>query len=132
VPIDFAEVTTAGGFRVVRSVYNGEVSVRDAEAFMNAIKPGSALEHCGHLVLGNVTSVSGEVRKVMTSQAANPANPPPVALVITSAIVRMVASLVARGTNPNTEFFGDEAEARTWLDERMKEYERRRAGAPKR
>ncbi len=128
-PIDFAEVKTVSGFRVVRSVYSGEVSVRDAEAFIKAIKPGSALDHCGHLAVGNVSSVSGEVRKVLASQAADPVNPPPVALVITSAIVRLVASLVSRGTNPNTEFFGDEASARQWLDERMTEYERRRTGA---
>lgn len=127
-PLRTREIRTRSGHRVLESTYEGDVTVADAQAFMALVAPGAEHEHSGHLALGRVTALSGEVRKVLGAQKPNPLNPPPVALVIESAMMRMVASLVSRGTeNANTEFFKNADEAMAWLDGRMAVYEQKRA-----
>ncbi len=92
------------------------------------MKPGAPYHHHGHLVLGRILDVSGEVRKILGSEKPpDPNNPPPVALVIPSALMRMAVSLVMRASgNPNTDFFKDEASALVFLDKAMVEFERKR------
>lgn len=122
-------VKTASGHRVLRSVYEGDITVEDARKFVDQVKPGAPYDHHGHLVLGRMLEVSNEVRRILGSQKpVDPANPLPVALVVPSALLRMVVSLVMRASeNPNTDFFKDEASALAWLDGAMATYEKKRA-----
>jgi hypothetical protein len=127
VPILTSELRTRSGYLVLKSTYSEPITVSDAEKFLKLCADGATYRHAGHLVVGKLTAVSGEARRVLESQAADPTNPPPVALVMSSAIMRMVASLAMRaGRNDNGEFFPDEQHALDWLDERMKVYETRR------
>lgn len=130
-PIQTSEITTKAGHRVLRSDYVEPVTVPDAEGFMRLVAVGGPHEHSGHLVVGKLTALTGEVRRVLESQQANPTNPPPVAFVISSAVLRMVASLAMRGGgNQNGEFFPNEAAASVWLDGRMAVYAQRRDKRP--
>lgn len=94
------------------------------------MKPGAPYHLHGHLVLGRIMEVSSEVRKILGSEKPpDPTNPPPVALVIPSALVRMAVSLVMRASgNSNTDFFKDEESALVFLDGAMAEFERKRRG----
>ena len=77
--------------------------------------------------MGNVTGVSGEVKKVLSSSKTDARNPPPVALILTSALARMAANLTMRVTNnDNSESFKSEAEGLAWLDVRMAQFEAKR------
>lgn len=119
---------TASGHLVLKSTYSGEVSVEEAKRFIDQVRPGGPYDHHGHLVLGTMLDVSTDVRKVLSAQKPqDPDNPVPVALVIPSAMMRMISSLVMRASgNPNTDFFKDEASALVFLDKGMAEYERKR------
>lgn len=121
-------IRTASGHPVLQSTYSGEVSVEEARSFIEAVKPGGPYDHHGHLVLGNMLDVSKEVRTVLSAQKPQDLNNPvPVALVVPSAMMRMVVSLAMRASeNPNTDFFKDEASALLFLDGAMAEYERKR------
>lgn len=126
-PIVTTETTTASGHKVLRAVFSGTITVKEAEAYHRSLLPGATWEHHGHLVLGNVTDISSDVKKVLSSAKADPVNPIPVALVIPSAMMRMLASLVTRvGTNDNSEFFRDEAAGLAWLDGALTRYHQRR------
>jgi hypothetical protein len=118
--------STLGGHPVVRSVYEHPVTVADAKAFVEKVKPGSALQHHGHLILGKLTGLDADARKALSEQKPDPQNPVPVALVMPSAMLRMTAGLVARATGTELHFFSTEAEALTWLDEAMAAYEAKR------
>jgi hypothetical protein len=124
-PISTSEVHTRSGRPVVRSVYEGDVTVQEAQRFLDLVGPSGRYANHGHLVLGRVTGLSSEVKKLLgTAKPADPLNPHPVAMVIPSAMVRMIASLVLRaGGNSNTSLFNDEAAALGWLDERMTYFE---------
>lgn len=121
-------IRTASGHPVLQSTYSGDVSAEEARSFIEAVKPGGPYDHHGHLVLGNMLDVSKEVRKVLSAQKPQDLNNPvPVALVVPSAMMRMVVSLAMRASeNPNTDFFKDEASALLFLDGAMAEYERKR------
>ena len=130
-PIASTELKSASGHAVLRSVYQEPITVADAEKFIASVRDGAPYRHHGHLIVGQLTSVSGEVRKVLTSEKADPANPPPVAMVMQSALIRMISSLAMRGGgNENLEFFKDEASALTWLDAQMATYEAKRKATP--
>jgi len=128
-PIISTELKTQSGYAVLRSVYQEPITVADAEKFMASVKRGAPYEHHGQLILGQVAGVSGEVRKVLSSEKADPVNPQPVAMVMRSMVVRAVAALVARASGATVEFFKDEAEALQWLDPRMRTYEAKRKAA---
>lgn len=125
-PIELSIVKTKSGHSVVRTDFITEVTVADAQRYFAKISPGGAYDGFGHLAVGNVTGVSSEVKKILSS-LKSPENPAPVAVVITSALVRMAASLTMRITNnSNTDSFKTEEEAMLWLDERMTEFTRKR------
>jgi len=126
--ITTSELRTASGHPVLRSVYEGDITPEDARRFIEKVKPGAPYHLHGHLVLGRVLDVSSEVRKILGSEKPpDPDNPPPVALVIPSALMRMAVSLVMRASgNSNTDFFKDEASALLFLDRAMPEFERKR------
>lgn len=121
-------VRTASGHRVLRSVYEGDITAEDARRFVDQVKPGAPYDHHGHLVLGKMLEVSTDVRKILSAQKPHDSNNPiPVALVVPSALLRMVVSLVMRASeNPNTDFFKDESSALAWLDGAMATYEHKR------
>lgn len=128
-PIDVSETKTKSGHPVVRTLFISEVTVAEAQRYHARVMPGGEFDGFGHLVLGNVTGVSSEVKKVLSSGKADEKNPPPVAVVLTSALARMAASLTMRLTgNLNTDSFRDEAEGLLWLDERMTEFLRKLRG----
>lgn len=126
--ITTSELRTASGHPVLRSVYEGDITPDEARRFIEKVKPGAPYHLHGHLVLGRILDVSSEVRKLLGSEKPpDPNNPPPVALVVPSALMRMAVSLVMRASaNPNTDFFKDEASALVFLDKAMAEFERKR------
>jgi hypothetical protein len=132
VPIEVQELKTKSGHPVLRAMFIKEVSVADAEKYHSSLIPGAHYDGWGHLVVGNVTGVSSEVKKVLSRQKPDPRNPPPIAIILDSALARMAASLAMRLTeNGNSDYFKTEPEALAWLDERMKEYARKAAALPK-
>jgi hypothetical protein len=126
VPIVLSEVKTKSGHPVLRTDFITEVTVADAQRYFAQLTPGGKYEGFGHLAVGNVTGASSEVKKILGSRKT-PANAPPVAVVLTSALARMAASLTMRLTNnDNTDSFKTEEEALLWLDGRMAEFLRKK------
>lgn len=128
-PILSTELKTRSGYPVLRSLYQEPITVADAQQFIASVKQGTRWANHGQLIVGQLTSVSGEVRKVLTSEKADPANPPPVATVLRSRLLRAVAMLLGKATNANLQFFKDEAEALEWLDGQLRTFEARRRAA---
>lgn len=127
--IETKQLKTASGHPVLRANFQGDITVADARGYHESVIPGGRFERHGHLVVGNISGVSADVKKVLSSRAPDPKNPDPVAIVLESALARMAAGLALRLTNnENTEFFKSEADALAWLDERMTEYVRKLRG----
>lgn len=130
-PIDLSEVKTASGHVVLRAAFVGEVTVLDAQGYQRQVLPGGKYDACGHLVVGNITGVSNDVRRVLADQQTNPENPAPVAVVLESALARMAAGLVMRlANNANTDFFKSEAMALDWLEGKLSAYHAKRDARP--
>ncbi len=130
-PITTEVITSRSGHPVLRAVFSGTVTVEEARAYHSSLLSGAPYDHYGHLVVGNVTGISKEVREVLSSAKADPRNPIPVALVIESPLMRMMANLVQRvGTNENTEFFKEESKGLDWLDGALTRYHAKRAAEP--
>lgn len=122
-PIETSELKTRSGHLVLRVVFSGDVTVAQARAYHSSVLPGAQYGLHGHLALGNVTGLTSEVKKVLGSAQADPKNPVPVAIVMVSPMLRMMASLITRaGGNENSQFFKDEAEALEWLDGALKSF----------
>lgn len=131
-PIETRELKTKSGHDVLRATFIHEVTVQDARRYLELIVPGAKYDGWGHLVVGNITGVSGDVKKVLGAQKPDPVNPPPVATVFESALARMVAGLALRlSENNNTDSFKSEDEGLAWLDERMAEFKRKAAAKKK-
>lgn len=114
---------------MLRADFIREVTMADAERYHRLILPGGEHVGVGHLVVGNITGVASDVRKKLESERPDPRNPPPIAVVLDSALARMAASLALRlSENPNTAFFKNEPAALEWLDERMGEFTRKAKG----
>lgn len=127
-PIELSETKTKSGHPVLRANFINDVTAADATGYHSRLLPGAQYDGWGHLVVGNVTGVSGDVRKVLASRKPDPRNPPPVAIILSSALARMAAGLAMRLTeNDNSETFGTEAQALEWLDGRMTEFARKQA-----
>lgn len=130
-PIETHERKTRSGHPVLHAHFVEEVTVDEARAYHQSLVPGAKYDGWGHLVTGNIRSVSSDVKQVLASQKPDPLNPPPVALVLESAIVRMVAGLTMRVTeNSNSDTFKTPELALEWLDARMTEFVRRRSAKP--
>lgn len=131
-PIETSELKTRSGHLVLRVVFSGDVTVAQAKAYHSSVLPGAQYGLHGHLALGNVTGLSSEVKKVLGSAQADPQNPVPVAIVMESPMLRMMASLITRaGGNENSQFFKDEGAALEWLDGALKTFhEKREAASP--
>ncbi len=128
-PIETRELKTASGHPVLRSNFVGDITVAQARGYHEQLVPGARYDGFGHLVVGAISGVSGDVKKVLASRAPDPKNPPPVAIVLDSALARMAAGLAMRlSSNENTEFFKLEPDALAWLDGRMAEFVRKARG----
>jgi hypothetical protein len=126
-PIEVNELKSKSGHPVLRAEFISEVTVADARGYHAQLVPGARYEGYGHPICGNVTGVSSEVKKVFASQKADPNNPSPIAIILSSALARMAAGLTMRLTdNSNSEAFKSETEALEWLDGRMTDYLKRR------
>lgn len=114
-PIELTELTTRSGHRVLRTHFVTEVTLGDVDRYQQQTPPGK-YDEWGYLVTGNLTSVSSEVKKKLSSRK-RASSPMPVAIVLDSALMRMAASLVARATGTaESETFKSEADALAWLD----------------
>lgn len=128
VPIEVSELKTQSGHPVVRAKFVSEVTLKDAREYFELVRAGGKYDGWGHLACGNVTGVSSEVRKVLSSEQTDASNPSPVAVVLESALARMAAALTMRVTgNDNSDSFRNEADALAWLDGKMKTYLEKRA-----
>jgi hypothetical protein len=118
VPIELTETKTKSGHPVLRANFISEVTMADAELYHQRTPPGR-YEDWGYLVVGNVTSVSSDVKKKLSSRKRE-GKPQPVAIVLTSPLMRMAASLVARlSGSGESETFRSEADALAWLDAQL-------------
>ncbi len=117
-PILVSEVKTQSGSMVVRAEFVKEVTLADAKSFMERAGVGTRYESAPFLITGNITGVSAEVKKALTPEV-KPKNPGPIAVVLDSAIARMVAGLLMRlSGEARSEYFKTEADALAWLDGR--------------
>jgi hypothetical protein len=119
VPIELTELKTKSGYPVLRTNFITEVTLADVEKYHRRT-PAGQYDGWGYLVIGNVTGVSSEVKKKLSSrQRPSPAKQP-VAIVLESALMRMAASLITRVTGSGeSESFRSEADALAWLDDQL-------------
>jgi hypothetical protein len=121
VPIEVTEVKTKSGHPVLRTNFVSEVTLGDVDKYHQRTPPGQ-YDDWGHLVVGNVTGVSNEVKKKLSSRKRTIDTQPPVAIVLSSALMRMAASLTMRVMgNDNSESFKSEEDGLAWLEERLNE-----------
>ncbi len=124
-PIEISELKTRSVHEVLRINFITEVTLADVEQYQQRT-PDGRYDGWGSLVVGNVTSVSSEVKKKLSSRKRARTGTP-VAIVLSSPLMRMAASLTMRvlGTT-GSEYFKSEAEGLSWLDERLTELKKRR------
>ena len=118
-PIHVSEVRTANGAKVLRTEFVHEVTLSEAQKYIREYGAASPHADSPFLVVGNVTGLGADVRKVL--QPTDIQLKAPVAVVVSSAIARMLASLMLRasGGNDLSEFFKTETEALPWIDEML-------------
>lgn len=125
-PIHLSDLKTKSGHRVARAEFVTEVTIDEAGAFMRKTAPGTEYEGVAFLVTGNVTGISNAVKKALKPEASQ-GNLAPVAIVLTSAIARMLAGLMIRSSGEaRSEYFKTEAEALAWLDGAITEFKANR------
>ena len=90
-----SEAKTKSGHSILRADFITEVSVADAQRYHAKVIPGGQCDGFGHLAVGNVTGVSGDVRKVLSSRKS-PENPPPVAVVMSAALATTATPIPSR------------------------------------
>lgn len=123
-PINFTVQQTPQGKTYVRTHSFGVVTGEDAEGMMVQLREGGQYYGCGVLsVSDDGTELKAEARRVFTENPTNSAQQhrAPVAIVLTSAPLRVMMSFVIRvsGSSPYTKFFGAEDEAKAWLHQRL-------------
>ena len=124
-PIEVTELKTKSGHPVLRTNFVSEVTLADVEKYHQRTPLGQ-YDGWGYLVTGNVTSVSSEVKKKLTSRQRPTAGRQPVAIVLESALMRMAASLITRVTGSGeSESFKSEADALAWLDAQLGKLKKR-------
>jgi hypothetical protein len=106
----------------LRTVSSGDVTAADEQALNKAISPGGPFANLP--ILGMVepgTNYSAEARKAFTFGANTGGPVLPIAVVVTSAPLRVMLGFVIRisGAAESTRFFAVESEALAWLDEKL-------------
>lgn len=117
-PLTFTVEKSPRGRTFVRTVSSGAVTADDAKHFIAAIGQQQPLS--GAPILAIVESgadLAPEARKAFTSMGGDPEQQVPVAVVVTSAPLRVLLTFVIRmsGAALGTKFFGNEVEAKRWL-----------------
>lgn len=122
-PLTWSSQQSPRGRTYVRTLSAGAVTDPDARHFGRRIAPGQP--HHGHSVLAVIepgTDFSPEARKSFMGMASVGAqHTVNVAVVVTSAPLRVLASFVIRmsGASTNTRFFENEASATRWLHQHV-------------
>mgnify|MGYP000949823967 CR=1 FL=1 len=123
-PIKLTHHETPKGHRYARTHSSGVVTGEEAEAVMAQLVPGQPGHAVGVLsVVDPGTEMRPEARRAFTSSNGLAAEQLPVAIVVTSAPLRVTLSFVMRvvGTALKTRFFATEAEALVWLETTLDE-----------
>jgi hypothetical protein len=122
-PMTIAKAKTAKGHEYLKIHSFGDVTAADAEALNKTLVPGG--ENADRAILASVAAgaqFSPEARQAFTrTNGNNTENPKPVAIVVTSAPLRVMLSFIIRmsGAAANTKFFGNEADALAFIEEKM-------------
>lgn len=120
-PMTLTKERTQLGHAFLRIHSSGDVTAADAEVLTRAMAPGA--EYTDLAVLGVVepgTKYSPEARQALTKmQGGSGENPKPVAIVVTSAPLRVMLSFIIRisGVAAHTRFFSDEVPAIAFLND---------------
>jgi hypothetical protein len=120
-PMDITKAKTKKGHEYIKIHSYGDVSAGDAEA-LNAKLAGA--DYADRAIFATVDSgakFSSEARQAFTKTNSNVENPKPVAIVVTSAPLRVMLSFIIRMSSAaqNTKFFANEAEALAFIDEKL-------------
>lgn len=101
---------------------SGDVSATDAEALMKDIAPGMPNANLPILaIVAEGAKFSPEARQAFTKMNSGDAQQAPVAVVVSSAPLRVMLGFIIRlsGASAVTKFFGAEADALAWLEEKL-------------
>lgn len=99
------------------SKVSGQVSLADAEAMGNLLKPGQPFHHAKVLcIVDKSTDYHADARRHFKTFTGNYAK---MATVVSSSLVRATINFMVRiiGTGDAMKLFNTEAEALAWLDE---------------
>jgi hypothetical protein len=122
-PMKLKKEKTPGGHEYLRIHSSEDVTDADAAALTRAMAPGA--EFANLAVLGVVeagTRYSPEARQALTKmQGGAGDDPKPVAIVVTSAPLRVMLSFIIRisGASRYTRFFGNEPAGVEFIDEQL-------------
>jgi hypothetical protein len=122
-PMDVAKAKTPKGKPYLKIHSHGDVTAADAEALNKSMEPGH--ENADLAILATVDSgakFSPEARQAFTRTNANPGQAPmPVAVVVTSAPLRVMLSFIIRmsPSASTTRFFANEGEALAYIEEKV-------------
>ena len=117
-PITHSMKQSGAGESFVRTHQTGKVTGADAKHFMHLIAPGQPLHGLPVLaVLESGSELDADARKMFSAMGDPAAKAARVAVVVSSAPLRVMMSFVIRmsGSNDSTRFFTNEAEAQSWL-----------------
>jgi hypothetical protein len=121
-PIQISVETFADGRKYLRSVSSGRVTPHDVKQITVRTGPGGELEGAPLLsILDGKVELDPETRKIfstMNSDTGKNGNPAKIAIVTSSAPLRVMLSFVLRfsGSAQHIKFFPNEAEAMLWVE----------------
>lgn len=121
-PISFAAAKTPQGKPYLRTVSSGVVTAADAQSLTTTLAPGQPLAGLPILSLVDPgATFSAEARQAFTAIGGEGAAAMPVAVVVSSAPMRVMLGFIIRlsGAAAATRFFGKEEEALAWLEEKL-------------
>ena len=125
-PVTFTVHQSPKGKTYLRTHTFGVVSGDDAEKVMVHLRPGGQYYGAGVLsVSESDTDMKPEARRIFTEDPGTQGSQlrAPVAIVLTSAPLRVMMSFVIRvsGSGAYTKFWSNEDEAKQWLHQRLDE-----------
>ncbi len=122
-PMNVTKAKTPKGHTYLKIHSSGDVTAADADALNKTLVPGG--ENADLAIFATVDSgakFSPEARQAFTqTNNTKVENPKPVAIVVTSAPLRVMLSFVIRmsGSAGNTRFFANEAAALAFIEEKL-------------
>ena len=121
-PMQITLQKTPRGKDYVRFLSSGDVTAEDAEGMSKLIAPGTPMSNKAILaVVEPGAKFSPEARQAFTKSGGAEGAANPVAIVVTSAPVRVMLSFIIRmsGAAANTRFFANEPDALTYIEEKL-------------